>query len=44
MTQSKAKLYNITLNILVVSTPLENANSNDNRAIILNNYYPNYIL
>ncbi|MBQ8476564.1 hypothetical protein IJ531_05835, partial [bacterium] len=39
MTQSKAQLFNITLNILGVSTPLENANSNDNRAILLNNYY-----
>ena len=39
MTQSKAQLFNITLNILGVSTPLENANSTDNRAILLNNYY-----
>lgn len=39
MTLSKAQLYNITLNILGISTPLENANSNDNRAILLNNYY-----
>ena len=39
MSLSKAKLYNITLNILGVSTPLENANSTDNRAILLNNYY-----
>jgi len=39
MTQSKAQLYNITLNILGVSNPLENANSTDNRAILLNNYY-----
>jgi len=39
MTQSRAKLFNITLNILGVSTPLENANSTDNRAILLNNYY-----
>lgn len=39
MTQSKAQLYNITLNILGVSTPLENVNSNNNRAILLNNYY-----
>lgn len=39
MTISKAQLYNITLNILGISTPLENANSTDNRAILLNNYY-----
>ena len=39
MTQSRAKLYNITLNILGVSTPLENTNSQDSRAILLNNYY-----
>lgn len=39
MTQSRAQLYNITLNILGVSAPLENVNSNDNRAILLNNYY-----
>ena len=39
MTQSKAQIFNITLNILGVSMPLENANSTDNRAILLNNYY-----
>ncbi len=39
MTQSRVQIYNITLNILGISTPLENANSNDNRAILLNNYY-----
>ncbi len=39
MTQSKAQIFNITLNILGVSMPLENANSSDNRAILLNNYY-----
>ena len=39
MTYSKAQIFNITLNILGVSMPLENANSNDNRAILLNNYY-----
>ena len=39
MTFSKAQIYNITLNILGVSTPLENANNNDNRTILLNNYY-----
>ncbi len=36
---SKAQIFNITLNILGVSMPLENADSNDNRAILLNNYY-----
>jgi len=36
---SKAQIFNVTLNILGVSTPLENANSDDNRAILLNNYY-----
>ncbi len=39
MTISKAQIFNITLNILGVSTPLENANCTDNRAILLNNYY-----
>ncbi len=39
MTISKAQIFNITLNILGVSNPLENANSSDNRAILLNNYY-----
>ena len=39
MSLSRAKLYNITLNILGVSNPLENANSSDNRAILLNNNY-----
>ena len=39
MANSKAQIFNITLNILGVSNPLENANSNDNRAILLNNYY-----
>lgn len=39
MTLSKAQIFNITLNILGVSTPLENANCEDNRAILLNNYY-----
>ncbi len=39
MTLSKAQIFNITLNILGVSTPLENANCADNRAILLNNYY-----
>ena len=36
---SKAQIFNIALNILGVSSPLENPNSNDNRAILLNNYY-----
>ena len=36
---SKAQIYNITLNILGVSSPLENANSNDSKAVLLNNYY-----
>ncbi len=39
MTFSKAQIFNITLNILGVSMPLENPNSSDNRAILLNNYY-----
>ncbi len=39
LTYSKAQIFNIALNILGVSTPLENANSSDNRAILLNNYY-----
>lgn len=39
MTISKVQIFNIALNILGVSTPLENANSSDNRAILLNNYY-----
>lgn len=39
MTISKAQIFNITLNILGVSTPLENADCSDSRAILLNNYY-----
>ena len=39
MTSSKTQIYNITLNILGVSTPLENSDFDDNRAILLNNYY-----
>ena len=39
MSFSRAQIYNITLNILGISTPLENPNSTDNRAILLNNYY-----
>lgn len=36
---AKAQIFNISLNILGISTPLENPNSTDNRAILLNNYY-----
>ena len=36
---SKAQIFNIALNILGISTPLENPNGSDNRAILLNNYY-----
>ena len=39
MANSKAQIFNIVLNILGVSNPLENADSSDNRAILLNNYY-----
>lgn len=39
MNISKAQIFNITLNILGVSNPLENTESSDNRAILLNNYY-----
>lgn len=39
MTISKAQIFNITLNILGVSTPVENVNCSDSRAILLNNYY-----
>ncbi len=39
MTFSKAQIYNITLNILGVSIPIENTNSSDNKTILLNNYY-----
>ena len=39
MTISKVQIFNIALNILGVSTPLETINSNDNKAILLNNYY-----
>ena len=39
MANSKAQIFNIALNILGVSNPLENADSTDNRAILLNNYY-----
>ena len=39
MTISKSQSYNIALNILGVTTPLENSNLQDNRAILLNNYY-----
>ena len=36
---SKVQIFNIVLNILGVSNPIENSLSNDNRAILLNNYY-----
>ena len=36
---SKVKIFNIVLNILGISMPLENTESNDNRAILLNNCY-----
>lgn len=39
MSISKSQIFNITLNILGVSMPLENAQSDDNRSILLNNYY-----
>lgn len=39
MSLSRARIFNIVLNILGVSNPLENVNANDNRAILLNNYY-----
>ncbi len=39
MNNSKAQIFNVVLNILGVSNPLENSNSLDNRAILLNNYY-----
>ena len=39
MSISKTQIFNITLNILGISTPLENINSNDNKTILLNNYY-----
>ena len=39
MTISRVQIFNIALNILGVSTPLETVNSNDNKAILLNNYY-----
>ena len=39
MSISKTQIFNIALNILGVSTPLENPNSSDSRAILLNNYY-----
>ena len=36
---SKVQIYNIALNILGVSSPLENTNSNDSKAVLLGNYY-----
>lgn len=37
---SKIQIFNITLNILGVSNPVENSQCDDNRVILLNNYYP----
>jgi len=39
MTISKIQIYNIALNILGITTPLENSAIDDNRTILLNNYY-----
>ena len=39
MVTSKAQIFNITLNILGVSVPIEKADSTDNRYVLLNNYY-----
>ena len=39
MSISKVQIFNITLNILGVSTSIENPNSPDSCAILLNNYY-----
>lgn len=39
MIYSKAQIFNVALNVLGVSNPLENADSDDNRAVLLNNYY-----
>ena len=39
MAISKIQIFNITLNILGVSVPIEKANYDDNRYILLNNYY-----
>lgn len=39
MVTSKAQIFNIALNILGVSVPIEKADSTDNRYILLNNYY-----
>lgn len=36
---SRAQIFNIVLNILGVSSPLENTNTTDSKAILLNNYY-----
>ena len=36
---SKVQIFNIVLNILGVSSSLENPNSTDNKAVLLNNYY-----
>lgn len=39
MAISKAQIFNISLNILGVSIPIEKADTTDNRYILLNNYY-----
>jgi len=39
MANSKTQIFNIALNILGISNPIENTNITDNRAILLNNYY-----
>lgn len=39
MVTSKAQIFNIALNILGVSVPIEKADNTDNRYILLNNYY-----
>ena len=39
MVASKAEIFNIALNILGVSIPVEKADTTDNRYVLLNNYY-----
>ncbi len=36
---NKAQIFNIALNTIGVSVPIEKANSEDNRFVLLNNYY-----
>ena len=36
---SRIQIYNIALNTLGISTPVENINIKDNKIILLNNYY-----